>query len=447
MTIKNSQAGPQLDVSAAAAEWERWRELEAIAGTEHVRAAVREDAIDGRMPSAIVEPASGDDVAKALRFANDNGLMVAARGGGTKLSWGNPARGLDLIISTQRLGGVLEHAWGDMTATVQAGCTVQVFQQSLAQHGQRLALDPLWPERATIAGVLATNDSGSLRVRFGGLRDLIIGVTVALPDGTLAKSGGKVVKNVAGYDLPKLLTGSLGTLGIITQAIFRLHPLPRATQSVTVVCAGAAQLHQLLLAILDSQLAFTGLQARMQMDSAPQLDVRFEGVPGAIDAQLQHLCQLAGKNKMQHVDGDAKIWAAREDLFLTAAAHATFSVVAKFSILPSKISLLPGQINQILQSQSHFKDVQWKLVAQATGLGYLRLWGSAAQSLGDAVQRLRAEFERQSGSLVLLQCPLELKTAVDAWGSAGDALPLMRRVKQQFDPLGILNPGRFVGGL
>jgi glycolate oxidase FAD binding subunit len=447
MMIKNSQAAPQFSVSAPG--WERWRGLEAIAGTEHVRAAGLEDAIDGQTPAAIVEPASGEEVAQALRFANENGLIVAARGGGTKLGWGNPARGLDLIISTRRLGDVLEHAWGDMTATVQAGCTVQVFQQTLAQHGQRLALDPLWPERATIGGVLATNDSGSLRGRFGGLRDLIIGVTVALPDGTLAKSGGKVVKNVAGYDLPKLLTGSLGTLGIITQAIFRLHPLPRATQSVSVVCAGATELHQLLLAILDSQLAFTGLQARMQMDSAPQLDVRFEGVPGAIDAQLQRLCQLAGKNKMQHIDADdaAEIWKAREDLFLTDGAQPALSVVAKFSILPSKISSLPEQINQTLQSQSHFKDVQWKLVAQATGLGYLRLRGSATQSLGDAVQRLRAEFERQSGSLVLLQSPSELKTTMDAWGSAGDALPLMRRVKQQFDPRGILNPGRFLGGL
>ena len=147
------------------------------------------------------------------------------RGGGTKLGWANSPARAGLILSTARLTEVIEHAWADLTVSVGAGCTVQRLQEALAQHGQRLALDPLWPEKATVGGVLSTNDSGALRLRFGALRDLIIGVTVALPDGTLASSGGKVVKNVAGYDLPKLVTGALGTLGVITRAVFRLHPL------------------------------------------------------------------------------------------------------------------------------------------------------------------------------------------------------------------------------
>ena len=152
-------------------------------------------------------------------------VAVAPRGNGTKIGWGAPPSSLDLVVSFRRMNRVLEHASGDMTATVEPGCTVADFQRRLAEHGQRLAVDPLFPEQATIGGILASNDSGSLRVRFGSLRDLLIGVTLALPDGTLARSGGKVVKNVAGYDLPKLAIGSLGTLGIITQAIFRLHPL------------------------------------------------------------------------------------------------------------------------------------------------------------------------------------------------------------------------------
>jgi len=142
---------------------------------------------------------------------------------------------MDLVLSTQGLNRVLEHAAGDMTCTVEAGCTITALRQVLARHGQRLALDPLWPDCATVGGVLATNDSGPLRQAFGSARDLLIGVTIALPDGTLARSGGKVVKNVAGYDLPKLMVGALGTLGVITQATFRLHPLPR--ESGTLVFA------------------------------------------------------------------------------------------------------------------------------------------------------------------------------------------------------------------
>src|SRR5258707_5746105 len=134
-----------------------------------------------------------------------------------------------------RLNQVIEHAWADLTVSVDAGCTFQQLQNTLAQHGQHIAVDPLWPERATVAGMLSTNDSGTLRIRYGALRDLIIGVTIALPDGTLASSGGKVVKNVAGYDLPKLVTGALGTLGVITRAIFRLHPLPHNVRSFTFV--------------------------------------------------------------------------------------------------------------------------------------------------------------------------------------------------------------------
>src|SRR3989449_10860772 len=147
-----------------------------------------------------------------------------------------------------------------------------------------LALDALWPERATIGGMLAANDSGALRVRFGALRDLIIGITLALPDGTLAKSGGKVVKNVAGYDLPKLATGSLGTLGVITEAVFRLYPLPRDVCSMSLTAASTDTLCQIVLAVQDSRLAFTGLQLRAESEGPPQLDVRFEGTTAGIQA-------------------------------------------------------------------------------------------------------------------------------------------------------------------
>ena len=210
-----------------------WDELRAIAGAEHLRAARAGDGVAGVQPQMVFEPSSETELAAALRFGDATGLGVVPRGGGTKTCWGNPPMRADLILSTARLNRVIEYAWADLTVSVEAGCTIQNLQNALAEHGQRIALDPLWPERATVGGILSTNESGSLRIRYGALRDLIIGVTIALPDGTLASSGGKVVKNVAGYDLPKLATGALGTLGVITRANFRLHPLPRNIRSFT----------------------------------------------------------------------------------------------------------------------------------------------------------------------------------------------------------------------
>src|SRR5437773_12394003 len=254
----------------------------AIVGNENVHAATAADAVAGVQPKLVIEPGAERELAEILRLSNEAGLAVIPRGNGTKLGWGNPPTRADLILSTTRLNEIIEHAWADLTVTVEAGCTIQRLQETLAEHGQRLVLDPLWPEKATIGGVLSANDSGALRLRFGALRDLIIGATIALPDGTLASSGGKVVKNVAGYDLPKLVTGAYGTLGIITRAVFRLHPLPRATKTFSFTAESFPALQQNILAIQDSHLAHTSLQVRCSADALSSADILFE----ATDAGL-----------------------------------------------------------------------------------------------------------------------------------------------------------------
>src|SRR5213083_506676 len=248
----------------------------AIVGNENVHAATAADAVAGVQPKLVIEPGAERELAEILRLSNEAGLAVIPRGNGTKFGWGNPPARADLVLSTARLNEIIEHAWADLTVTVEAGCTIQRLQETLAEHGQRLALDPLWPEKATIGGVLSANDSGALRLRFGALRDLIIGATIALADGTLASSGGKVVKNVAGYDLPKLVTGALGTLGVITRAVFRLHPLPKDMRTLSCVAGNLDDAQRLLLAIQDSQLAHSALQLRYAEDAASQLDILFE---------------------------------------------------------------------------------------------------------------------------------------------------------------------------
>lgn len=413
-----------------------WDELASLVGAGALHPASARDAVDGVAPARVAAPASGEAVAQALRAANAAGLAVIPRGGGTKLDWGRPPTRADLVLSTARLDKVLEHAWADMTATVEAGATVARVQETLAAHGQRLALHCLWPERATIGGILATNDSGPLRARFGSLRDLIIGVTLALPDGTLAKSGGKVVKNVAGYDLPKLATGSFGTLGVITQAVFRLHPLPHATRTLTFTDRSIERLCEVALAIQASQLAFVGLQLRAARSDPPALDVVFEGTEAGLAAQEQRVRALA--HTLVPADAQADVWRASETLFRGEDR----AVTAKLSVLPSAVADLCASVAEVATALP-----TWGLVVQAVGTGYVRLGAAPAELQVPALEGLRTALEVRGGTLVLLRAPLEIKERFDVWGSPGDALRLMRRVKEQLDPGGILNPGRFVGGI
>ncbi len=432
------QAGASSPGGTAAATAEvSWEQLHALIGANYVRPAGPADAVMGVASQTVAEPADEMQLAAALRWANEADIAVAPRGGGTKLGWGNAPRVLRLILSTKRLNRIVEHAWADLTVVAEAGVTFGKLQSALAQHGQRLAVDPLWPENATIGGILSTNDSGALRLRFGGLRDLVIGVTLALPDGTLAKSGGKVVKNVAGYDLPKLVTGALGTLGVITRAAFRLHPLPPAEgRTLTFRAGSVSDANRLIVELQGSPLAHTGLQARARHDVQPEVDVRFDGTPAGIEAQ----CTTARKLAAFAVETgeSAQVWNARQELWTLADTAA----VAKFSVLPSRIAAACETVRRAAEKGG----MKWKIVAQGTGLGWVRLEAAQPADIREALVSVRAEFERGAGSLFIANRPAG-SGAIEAWGSPGDAYPVMLRVKQQFDPRGTLNPGRFVGGI
>ena len=413
-----------------------WDDLRAIAGAEHLRSAGSADRVAGIQPQMVLEPDNETELAAALRCADAAGMSVVPRGGGTKLGWGNRPVRADLILSTARLNRVIEHAWADLTVSVEAGCTIQNLQNALSQHGQHIAIDPLWPDRATIGGILSTNDSGTLRIRYGALRDQIIGVTIALPDGTLASSGGKVVKNVAGYDLPKLITGALGTLGVITRAIFRLHPLPHKVESFTFAAGDLDDANRLVLAVHNSRLAHTGLQARFSAQMAPAVDIRFEGTDTGLAAQADALRRLVAPATI--TVACEEVWLARQELWSSADPAA----IAKISVLPTSVSETCGRISRLADSLG----VKWGAVVQGTGLGWLRLVASSAPAIHQVLQTIRPELERLGGSLTVLHRPSAMP-AMDTWGNCGNALPLMLSVKQQFDPHGTLNPGRFVGGI
>ena len=430
MTTRAIPAGAIADTEVVAGD------LRSLVGSEHVRPAIAEDSVGGIVPRLVVQPGNEQELSNVLKVATRAGLHVAPRGGGPKMGWGNSPRAAEVIISMRRMNGIIEHAHADMTATVQAGCGFEALQTKLSEHGQRVALDCLWPDKATVGGVLAVNDSGPLRVRFGSLRDLIIGITLALPDGTVAKSGGKVVKNVAGYDLPKLAVGSLGTLGIVTQAIFRLHPIPRESRTLS-FSGDPAAISALLLAILSSKLVPTGVQMRASDDGGCEIDVRFEGTCVGCDSQVDQLMKMA--SAVRRIEPPAQVWRVRESLWKGDSSAA----VCKFTLLPTQFRSFIDE----LHAQATKIQGRWEIVAQAVGIGLLRVENAQLARVAEVLQALRAFAEKIGGTLSILSAPGEMKSNMDAWGSAGDALGLMRSIKAQFDPNGILNPGRFIAGI
>src|SRR6266513_4837016 len=375
----------------------------ALVGNEYVRAATAADAVGGAQPKLVIEPGTDTELVNVLLLSNYAGLAVIPRGGVTKLGWGNSPASADLILSTARMTEIIEHAWADLT----------------------------------VSGVLSTNDSGALRLRFGALRDLIIGVTIALPDGTLASSGGKVVKNVAGYDLPKLVTGAFGTLGVITRAVFRLHPLPLNSRYFSISTVNAEETQKLVLAVQDSKLAHAFLQSHFSDEKPPASDILFEGTEAGLAAQETQLRVLAAPASVCAASNSS--WTAREELW--AFSDRATAAIAKISILPTNMA----RTMKLVAHSANAQQLRWKALWYATGLGWLRLEGKP-DALCAALQELRGELQGQDGSLVAFHRPSKMP-AFDAWGTASDALPLMKAVKQQLDPKNTLNAGRFVGGV
>ncbi len=413
---------------------------------DHVRPAAESDSVAGAQPQFVVEPGTEEEVAKVLAFADREGLKVLVRGGGTQLNTGLPPAGGDVLLSTARLNTVVEHAPHDMTVTVEAGLKLTSLQAHLARTRQWLALDPALDPNATIGGIISTNLSGARRLRYGGVRDQIIGIRVVLPDGTIAKGGGKVVKNVAGYDLPKLFTGALGTLGVLVAATFRLYPLRAASRTVVLSAPTAAPLCDLAERVIASTLEPTALDVM----SAPAAGVgcvmaaRFETEPASADEQAATFVSMTtGLNDNKTLQGEAE-----EQFWRQVASDFPLASDAENALI-LKASVLPTSVASWLESLEHTAkeanlSTRWRGHA-GHGLIFARLSGEET-ALASAVDELRHVASAGQGNLVVLDAPAALARKVDVWGSI-PAFEVMRRLKARFDPNYTLNPGRFVGGI
>lgn len=392
-------------------------DLSAITGAEHSR--VTGDIV-------VAEPADSNSVAEILRYAQQQRLSVGIRGEGTKQRW---ARGETprIYISLSRLNRLLEHPWQDLTCTVQAGCRWGALQKGLAPHGQFVALDPLFLDQATVGGILATNDSGPLRHRYGSLRDLVIGMTLVLADGTIAKSGGKVVKNVAGYDLCKLMTGSYGTLAVITEATFRLHPVPQHARSFSVAAKDANCMAPLIATIRSSHLLIQSLQLRRNASEC-SLDVCLNAHPLANQDEI--LSQLVRDYGLEMREASEEVWKARESSFLGNAT------VMRIATLPVEVCRYVDSLHGMSTA------VEIESVSQSIGLHDVALRGPRNE-VAPLVQKLRSVAMSWDATVSVMQ-PGVLE-GVTAHEIASPILSLMQAVKRQFDPDNILNPGRLFG--
>jgi glycolate oxidase FAD binding subunit len=406
-------------------------------------------AIDGRRPRWVVRPGTAEEVGRVLALASAHGLAVAPTGSGTRRHWGTPPRALDLVLSLARLDRILAHEPADLTLSVEAGVTLGAIARHLAPHRQLLPLDPPRAADSTLGGIVATAASGPYRARYGTIRDLLLGVTVVRADGTLVKGGGRVVKNVSGYDMPKLFVGALGTLGVVVAAHLRLHPAPATEGTWRFGFPSPEAVLEAALGIMDAPVVPSRLQlvdpATLAAlgDPAPAaatLAVSVGSVPEAVAAQgarIAEICQRAGGVATDLAEPEA--WWARiaEATWPGSPEDLTLRIGTRPTDLVKALRVLEAAGGAVRATAETANGVLHATLAAPGGPEGAAAW----------VARVREGLGALGATAVVEHAPAAVKGALDVWGDVGPALPLMRRVKAELDPQGILNPGRYVGGI
>jgi glycolate oxidase FAD binding subunit len=398
-------------------------------------------------PALLCSPEAPSQVAAALRICSEADATVAPWGGGSAMMIGNPPRRIDVIIGLQRLNRLLEHDHANLTATVEAGTAVTALQASLARHNQFLAVDPPFPAKATIGGMVAANLNGTRRMFYGSVRDLVIGVKAVLASGEQIKGGGKVVKNVAGYDMCKLFVGSLGTLGIITEVTLRMAPIPET--AATLLVSGALGDARTLVAqlsgaaLLPARVVFLNHEAN-EFDNLSRdewtMAISAEGFEETVARHMSDIGRMAAKLKLRaevlRGDTDHRFWDPIRDLPLRANA-----LVYRFGVPRVSVAELASAVQA-----GRSAEFSPGIVADALA-GTMWVASTASRSAADRFSEFVTLAQQYGGHVIMLAVPTILKQSVDVWGPPTQALSIMREIKRQFDPHHLLNPGRFVAAI
>jgi glycolate oxidase FAD binding subunit len=440
---------------------EALEEIINIAGKDYIISLTEElypYSVDTKKPDLVVFPGTIEEISEIMKAASSSTLSIIPWGGGTKIGFGRTPNNVDVIICTSRLNRTLEHEAGDLVATAEVGAQLKGFQAVLKEKNQFLAIDPPHEKSgATLGGIIATNDSGPRRLRFGTMRESLIGIKVVRPDGCLVKGGGKVVKNVAGYDLPKLYVGSLGTLGLIVEATFRLYSIPEISKTFLLSCPALNTYKEMALSLLNSSVAPTSLEVlnppllsaisdKLNLNLKHDMyaiAVRLEGVEKAVREQTLELKRISGKKNGEVILLESyleeNLWEEiREFPWRISGDNRT---VCKASVLITDVEILL-QASEELARKSGLKIY---LSGQGgTGVIITAFEGKISSTV-EAIKSLRALVYSLKGALVIKEAPPSVKSQVDVWGEIGTSLRVMERMKSLFDPDCILNPGRFIG--
>ena len=427
--------------------------LVSIAGREGVRddgAALAAGAIDGICPSWVVRPGSIEQLSRVLALAHDAELAVIPRGSGEALELGSPPVRADLVVDLRGLDQVIEYNPADLTVTVQAGVSAGALAARLAPHRQWLALDPPGAAR-TLGGIAATNASGPLRARYGTLRDLLLGVRFVQADGVVTWGGSKVVKSVSGYDVPKLMVGALGTLGVLGELTLRLHSLPDVERSWLVLLASAAEAQAFVERVIASPLQpsriefFNGeaLKALAAESTGAGVAVSIGSVSEAVREQGERLGAMAKIGRARVAPVPDGFWTAAESALTCPPGWTALHVVS----LADRLADTAGVIETAARTMAPSSEVRLSGCA-ALGTFRVLLGGAGVAETAAITTRVRHRIAAIGGSAVIARGTVELRKAVDPWGPVEPgSFALMRALRDEFDPRRVLNPGRYVGGL
>ncbi|MGE5443973.1 MAG: FAD-binding oxidoreductase [Ignavibacteriales bacterium] len=424
--------------------------------------------VDGKRPDIVVFPETVEEVSQIMKVASRDSLAVIPWGGGTKIGFGREPQKVDVVICTGRLNRIIEYEPSDLVGIAECGIPLRDFQKALGEKSQFLAIDPPHIESgATLGGIIATNDSGPRRLRYGTMRESLIGIKVVRADGSIIKGGAKVVKNVAGYDLPKLYVGSLGTLGIIVEGTFRLYPIPETSKTLLVSFPNLETLHETVLLILNSSFIPSCLEAlnpplvnviseklNLSLKNGEYaLAVRIEGVEKAVRDQISRV-----KNICREKNGEGVSFEGRpQETLWQEIWEFPWRVCGENRII-CKASVLITDVPKVLQALEELsKSSGLRIYASARAGSGILIISIEIDSTGlpreeilqivESINSLRGLVISLKGTLVIQEAPLSLKSQIDIWGEVGTSINVMKKLKTLFDPNSILNPRRFAGGI